>query len=163
MAVDGRLGTDLRLLRNLTRQNSRNPGSDLSTATRRPASPGENPQSPPKDLQMVAAVENLEQALLLRFLTRVGELTALGHPKYGSRLFELIGQLNNESSRNRAKVYVLQALSAEPRVKQIRSVKVTPDKSERTQINIDVSLLVIDHDNPLNLVFSFSLQGTPAR
>jgi phage baseplate assembly protein W len=163
MPADGRLGTDLRLLRNLTRQNSRNPGSDLSTTTRRPQSPGEDPQAPPKDLQLVAALENLEQALLLRFLTRVGELTALGHPNYGSRLFELIGKLNNESSRNRAKVFVLQALSAEPRVRQIRSVKVTPDKSERTQINIDVSLLIIDHDNPLNLVFSFSLQGMPVR
>jgi phage baseplate assembly protein W len=163
MPADGRLGTDLRLLKNLTRQNSRNPGSDLSTITRRPASPGEDPQSPPRDLQLVAAVENLEQALLLRFLTRVGELTALGHPRYGSRLFDLIGKLNNEPSRNQAKLYVLQALSAEPRVKLVRSVKVTADKTERTQINIDVSLVTIDHDNPLNLVFSFSLAGTAAR
>jgi phage baseplate assembly protein W len=163
MPADGRFGTDLRLLRNLDKQNLRSEGSDLFTTVRRPPAPGDDLQHPAKDLERLAALDNLKQALLLRFLTRVGELAPLGHPTYGSRLFDLIGDLNNESNRNLAKLYVIQTLSAEPRVKQIRSVKVTPDKSERTQINIDVSLVTIDQDNPLNLVFSFSLQGTTAR
>jgi phage baseplate assembly protein W len=163
MPTDGRFGTDLRLLRNLDKQNLRSEGSDLFTVVRRPPAPGDDPQHPARDLERLAALDNLKQALLLRFLTRVGELAPLGHPTYGSRLFDLIGDLNNESNRNLAKLYVIQTLSAEPRVKQIRSVTVTPDKSERTQINIDVSLLTIDQDNPLNLVFSFSLQVTPAR
>jgi phage baseplate assembly protein W len=53
-------------------------------------------------LETLQRVDNLKQALLLRFLTPTGELALLGHPDYGSRLSELIGELNNETNRNRA-------------------------------------------------------------
>jgi len=145
-----RFGSDLRLLRDLENQNSRNPGNDLLTTER-----GERRKV---DLKTVAGADNLKQALLLRFLTPVGELTLLGHPDYGSRLFELIGELNNETNRNRAKLFVLQALQAEPRVKEIRDVKVTQNKSDRTRIDIETTLLTVDSDTLLNLVFPFFLE-----
>jgi phage baseplate assembly protein W len=107
--------------------------------------------------------DNLVQALFLRFLTPMGELSRLGHPDYGSRLGELIGELNNQTNRNRAKLFVLEALAAEPRVKEVRSVTVTQNKSDRTRMDISLSLATIDHDTPLNLVFPFFLEtgGTP--
>src|SRR2546428_778592 len=77
------------------------------------------------DLELLSSDNNLLQALLLRFLTHTGELAILGHPDYGSRLFQLIGELNSETNRNRAKLYVLEALAAEPRVKEVKSVIVT--------------------------------------
>src|SRR5215475_10253889 len=120
-----RFGIDLRLLRNLqTRKRNRDPGNDLSVARR-----GLTDQI---DLEPLSGVDNLIQALLLRFLTPVGELTALGHPEYGSRLHELIGELNSETNRNRAKLFVLQALEAEPRVKKVLSVRVTQSRSDPT-------------------------------
>jgi len=147
-----RFGIDLRLLRNLqTRKSNRDPGNDLSVARR-----GLTDQI---DLEPLSGVDNLIQALLLRFLTPVGELTALGHPEYGSRLHELIGELNSETNRNRAKLFVLQALEAEPRVKKVLSVRVTQSRSDPTQMDIDVSLLPIDSDTPINLVFPFFLEG----
>ncbi|HEU0292208.1 MAG TPA: hypothetical protein VFR47_05705 [Anaerolineales bacterium] len=147
-----RFGTDLRLLHNLDQQKSnRDPGNDLSVTTR--------PETRQVDLETLTAVENLTQALFLRFLTPAGELTQLGHSTYGSRLFELIGELNNETNRNRAKMFVLQALGAEPRVKQVRSVRVTPNRAHREQIDIEVSLIAVDSDTPLNLVFPFFLEG----
>ena len=147
-----RFGTDLRLLHNLDRQkSSRDPGNDLSVTTRL--------ETGQIDLETLSAVDNLIQALLLRFLTPVGELTQLGHSTYGSRLFELIGELNNETNRNRAKMFVLQALGTEPRVKQVRSVRVTPNRARREQIDIEVSLIAVDSDTPLNLVFPFFLDG----
>jgi phage baseplate assembly protein W len=152
-------GVDLRLLRNLEHQNNRNGGSDLSVSGR----PGSNA----KDLETLAAVQNLQQALLLRFLTRTGELTDLGHPDYGSRLYQLIGELNNEANRNRAKLYVLESLKGEPRVQEVISVKVTqrsaekgmPSWVDRMTVDISISVRTIVDGTVLNLVFPFFLQG----
>jgi phage baseplate assembly protein W len=144
-----RFGSDLRLLRDLENQNSRNPGNDLFVT--RQTQTG-------IDLATLARAENLQQALLLRFLTPVGELALLGHPDYGSRLFELIGELNSETNRNRAKLFTLQALQAEPRVKEIRSVTVTQNRADRTRMDIKVSLIAVDSDTLLNLVFPFFLE-----
>ncbi|HEV3469736.1 MAG TPA: GPW/gp25 family protein [Pyrinomonadaceae bacterium] len=147
-----RFGTDLRLLRELDRQkSSRDPGHDLSVARR--------PETGQLDLETLAGADNLAQALLLRFLTPAGALAPLGHPDYGSRLAELIGELNNETNRNRAKLYVLQALALEPRVRQVLSVSVTQDRRRPTVMDIAVSLLAVDSDTPLNLVFPFFLEG----
>jgi phage baseplate assembly protein W len=146
-----RFGTDLRLLHNLDRQKSnRDPGNDLSVARR--------PETGQVDLESLSDADNLVQALLLRFLTPMGELAQLGHPDYGSRLAELIGELNSETNRNRAKLYVLQALALEPRVKQVISVQVKQDRKRPTLMEISVSLLAIDSDTLLNLVFPFFLE-----
>ena len=146
-----RWGTDLRLLRDLQRQNDRRRGHDLSTITR--------PETRKVDLETLSGADNLIQALLLRFLTPVGELVPLGHPNYGSRLSELIGELNTETNRNRAKLYVLQALAAEPRVKEVREVNVTQNQKNPNQMDIKISLVPIDSDIALNLVFPFFLEG----
>lgn len=147
-----RWGTDLRLLRNLERQNDRDRAHDLSAILRS--------QTQQIDLELLSGADNLIQALLLRFLTPLGELTPLGHPDYGCRLFELIGELNTETNRNRAKLFVLQALAAEPRVKQVLSVQVSQNKADRTRMDINVLLTPIDSDTPINLVFPFFLEGS---
>jgi len=148
-----RFGSDLRLLGNLEAQYDRNRGSDLFTIQR--------PQTSMFDLLTLQGAENLQQALLLRFLTPVGEMAILGHPDYGSRLSELIGELNNDTNRNRAKIFVLQSLAAEPRVQRVLTISVTQNASDRTRMDIAVSLLSIDSDTPINLVFPFFLQGGP--
>ncbi|NJL09652.1 MAG: GPW/gp25 family protein [Calothrix sp. SM1_7_51] len=147
--TEERWGIDLRLLDNLERQNDRNRANDLFII---------NSSNSLVDLETLSGGDNLKQALLLRFLTPVGEMAALGHLDYGSRLHELIGELNSETNRNRAKIFVLQALGAEPRVKQVRSVTVTQSKTNPTQIDISITLLPIDSDTVLNLVFPFFLQ-----
>jgi len=152
MAVNQeRFGADLRLLRNLDLiKSSRDPGNDLSTRLR--------VETTQFDLDVLTKVDNLVQALYLRFLTPVGEMAQLGHAEYGSRLFELIGELNSETNRNRAKLYTLQALQAEPRVKEIREVRVTQNPADRTRMDIKISLLTVDSDTLLNLVFPFFLE-----
>ena len=147
-----RLGSDLRLLRNLDiRKSSRDPGHDLATTHRQGISE--------VDLETLSYAENMIQALFLRFLTPAGELAVLGHPEYGSRLSDLIGELNNETNRNRAKLFVLEALAAEPRVQEVLSVAVTQNKRDPTQMDIALSLLIIERDTPLNLVFPFFVEG----
>jgi phage baseplate assembly protein W len=146
-----RWGADLQLLDNLSQQNDRNPGHDLVPARRS--------ETGQQDLATFSSLDNLEQALMLRFLTRQGELTLLGHPDYGSRLHELIGEPNTESTRNRAKMYALIALGAEPRVAQVISVDVTTDAADRSRINITAALKTLHEDTELNLVFPFFLGG----
>jgi phage baseplate assembly protein W len=150
-AIEPRWGHDLRLLGDLRNQNDRDRGSDLFTAPR--------PETGQQDLEVLHDVDNLSQALLLRFLTQQGELTVLGHPGYGSRLYELIGELNTETTRNRAKMFTLQALAAEPRVAQVVSVTVREHPGDRNRIDIDAHLIPVDSDTPVNLVFPFFLDG----
>ena len=155
-------GTDLRLLRDLDRiKSSRDPGHDLATAQRRMTGQALLDELTGAkrlvDLDTYEGVDNLVQALMLRFLTPSGELALLGHPDYGSRLHELIGELNSEANRNRAKLFVLQALGLEPRVKKVISVEVTQNARVRDQMDIKISLVAIDSESPLNLVFTFLL------
>jgi phage baseplate assembly protein W len=147
-------GSDLRLLANLDRQNSRDRGGDLIVQTRR--------RSGRMDLEAISNVDNIKQALLLRFLTPVGELAILGHPTYGCRLIDLVGELNNDRTRNRAKMFVLQALADEPRIQEVLSVKVEANPTDRTRVDISIDLLTIDHPTPVNLVFPFFLDRSPA-
>lgn len=143
-------GIDLRLLRNLEHQHGRDRGRDIATVE----VPGRG-----VDLDMLSGKDNLQQALLLRLLTYKGEMAVLGHANYGSRLAELIGELNSETNRNRAKIYVLQTLADEPRVEEVLSARVRQNLADRNRIDIDLSLRVIGSDTPLNLVFPFFLDG----
>jgi phage baseplate assembly protein W len=146
-----RWGSDLRLLDDLLRQSDRTPGRDLVTARRT--------ETGAQDLATLTELDNLEQALLLRFMTRQGELAVFGHPDYGSRLHELIGLPNTETTRNRAKMYALIALAAEPRVAQVLSVDVATDPADRSRIALTATLRTQHTDTPLNFVFPFFLGG----
>jgi phage baseplate assembly protein W len=86
-----------------------------------------------RDLGMVSGRDNLAQAVFLRLLTPRGELAELGHPEYGSRLHELIGRVNNETTRNLVKLFILESLQLEPRIAEIVEVTVTAVEGSRTR------------------------------
>ena len=69
-----------------------------------------------------------------------GTLGALGHPDYGSRLVELIGRRNDETARNLARLYTLQAVREEPRVAELLelAVETTPDRPDSIRIDFAV-------------------------
>ena len=93
-------------------------------------------------------------------MTRRGELAALGHPGYGSRHHELIGEPNVARTRNLIKLHVLNALNEEPRVQKGLDCKVyATHDPPRDQVRIEASLRLIDRHEPLNLVVPFSLEG----
>lgn len=71
------------------------------------------------DFATVSDRDNLVQAITIRLLTPRGELAALGHPDYGSRLPELIGQQRTDTTRNLAKLYILEALKQERRIAEV--------------------------------------------
>ncbi|MBB3044548.1 GPW/gp25 family protein [Nocardioides soli] len=156
---DALFGNDLRLLGDLFTAEQRERGSDLFTAPRPQAVLPGAPDASPQDLQRVEGVADLMQALILRFLTQVGELAHLGHPTYGSRLHELVGEPNTETTRNRAKLFALQALLDEPRVAKVRSISVETDRRRPTWVEVRAAVVAIDEVTELNLVFPVPLEG----
>jgi phage baseplate assembly protein W len=113
----------------------------------------------PDDLETTTGEASAEQFLVDRLKTQQGELAALGHPEYGSRHHELIGQPNNQRTQNLIKVYVLQALAQEPRIETVLSANVYATSSPpRDTVQIDLTVQLIGQPNPLNLVVPFSLE-----
>lgn len=88
--------------------------------TRAPARPGRL-----NDFAVASGHKNLEQAIIVRLLTPRGELAPLGHPEFGSRLHELIGRENTDTTRNLVKLFILEALQLEPRIQSKVEVTVT--------------------------------------
>jgi phage baseplate assembly protein W len=111
-----------------------------------------------RDLERADGLANLEQALANRLKTRKGELTALGHPDYGSRHHELIGEPNIDRTRHLIKLYILQALRDEPRIEKVLSAQVSAEQQPpRETVRIELELRVRGEPHPLNLVLPFSL------
>ncbi len=128
--------------------------ADLLAARRAGGAPGST------DLATVGGVENFTQAVANRLKTRKGELRALGHPDYGSRHHELIGEPNVDRTRNLIKLYVLQALRREPRIDKVLSVAVRAEhKPPRDVVRIELELVPARSASPINLVVPFSLEG----
>jgi phage baseplate assembly protein W len=115
--------------------------------------------SPSGDLELVDDELNLGQAIVHRMRTRPGELLDIGHSSYGSKLYDLIGQPNNETTREKVRAVVIEALEREPRVKKIVKVTVTVRSGRPDAVDVDVSLIATDSEVPLNVVFPFYLEN----
>ncbi len=110
------------------------------------------------DLQTVSGRKNLGQAILHRLLTRRGELGDIGHPDYGSRLHELIGEPNNERTRELVRLYAKECIMQEPRVQDIKSLTVSVQKGNPYAVLLDITVLPIKSNVPMNVVFPFYLE-----
>lgn len=75
------------------------------------------------DMDVVTGNDNLGQSLTNRLLTRRGELEWLGHPEYGSRLYELIGEPNGVLARAKAELYIRESILQESRVEEITGIQ----------------------------------------
>jgi len=113
------------------------------------------------DLSVVQGKANLVQSLIVRLKTERGELAGLGHPNYGSRHHQLIGEPNTESNRNLVKLYVLECLRQEPRLEEIRKLEVKPGEGRENQdkVYIEATVKIKGVPDPLNLVIPFSFEG----
>ena len=99
------------------------------------------------------------QALLVRFNTPLGDLAALGHPDFGSRLHDLIGRPNDETTRNLVRLFTLESLRQEPRVGQVQDLAVSTVSGRPDQVLVGIKLAPIATQSPVNLVFSVSLEA----
>jgi phage baseplate assembly protein W len=113
------------------------------------------------DLQVVKGKANLIQSLILRLKTERGELSRLGHPNYGSRHHQLIGEPNTEGNRNLIKLYILECLKQEPRLEAIQKIDVKPaqGRENRDKMDITITIKMKGFPDPLSLVIPFSFEG----
>lgn len=144
MAENLQLLKDIRL--KLTHKELR-PVYSLDTDMRRVP----NRPDPLADLGVISGVDNLGQAVILRLLTPKGELSALAHPEYGSRLHELVGSQNTATTRNLAKLYILESLQLEPRIQKVAQVVVVPAQGARDRINIQLTLLPVGENTTVRI------------
>ena len=111
-----------------------------------------------RDVKVARGVDTLRQAIANLIKTYKGELTPLGHPNYGSRHHELIGQPNVERTRNLIKLYILQALKQERRIEKVLSATVFAEhEPPRDTVRIELELKVQLVSLPLNIIVPFNL------
>jgi phage baseplate assembly protein W len=133
-----RLGRDIKIF-------ERDPGYDLGL-------------SPTGDLETIGEEYNLAQAIIMRLNTMQGELRDLGHSSYGSRLSELIGEPNNERTRELVRIYALESVTRDPRVEEVVDISTETSKDDPRQININISVKAKGLATILNMVFPFYLE-----
>jgi phage baseplate assembly protein W len=109
------------------------------------------------DLGTIAERANLGQALILRLLTQTGALEPLGHPDYGCRLVTLIGRTNDEATRNLARLYVIEAVRQEPRVKALTALAVETAPGQPNTLRIGLAVAPLNDDDPLGLTLDVAL------
>jgi len=96
------------------------------------------------DLDTVAGVDNLVQALTLRLMVDQGELSGLGHPRYGSRIRELIGETVDRANLELLRRYVRQTLLADPRVEEVNQVLVRPRQNEPDTVEVMAQVTAVN-------------------
>ncbi|MFO7497050.1 MAG: hypothetical protein R6X05_15610 [Desulfobacterales bacterium] len=103
------------------------------------------------DMALSRGRDNLAQAIIIRLLTPRGELAGLGHPDYGSRLHELVGRVNTETSRNLARLYILESLQQEPRIEAVAALTVGPTPQRRSSITVELQVKPVGRSTVLTV------------
>ena len=65
-----------------------------------------------------------------------GELAGLAHPRYGSRIRDLIGEPLDRANLELLRRYVRQELLRDPRVEEVLQVSVTPHDARRDGVDV---------------------------
>lgn len=108
-----------------------------------------------RDFKIVSGKGNLAQALKSRLETLRGELGL--HPTYGSDLYTLIGQPNDDSTRNTAVTLLTEALQDESRISSITAITVSTDAKIRNVIRLTATVVLEEIDEEVDLYYNFFL------
>ncbi len=100
-----------------------------------------------RDLDTIDGLDNLVQALRLKLSIAVGELSALGHPRYGNRVHELVGEPLSRINLELLRRHVRRALLSDPRVVGLETLEVRPLAAEPGAV--DVHAVVIPEPRAL--------------
>jgi phage baseplate assembly protein W len=114
--------------------------------------------TPEGDFDTVSEEDDLAQAIIARLATDEGELHEIGHADYGSRLHDLIGEVNNAVTRERIKAKVRDCLAQEPRIKEVTSINVRTTPHDLSRVDIEITVVPIGSSMFLTIVYPFSLE-----
>lgn len=102
------------------------------------------------DFALVAGGKNLQQAIWMRFMSYLGELSY--HPEYGTGLHKLIGEKLNIISAAKAKIESSRTILSDPRVRSIKSLVVYSDGEPRLAVDTVIEAIGESSNVPLNIV-----------
>lgn len=108
------------------------------------------------DLALYSDKKNLIQAIHNRLHTRLGELTLLGHPSYGSRLYLLQGEPITWRTKALAQLYIGESLAAEKRITEVHEIQLFETEDRAT---LGVRLMLAAAQSPIDFSFSLELAG----
>lgn len=111
------------------------------------------------DLRAVAGVANVVQALGMRLRVRLGELASLGHPGYGSRLHELIGEPNVQRTRILLLAHARTAIEQDPRVERVRAATATVLPGERDTVRLSLEVALVASPDLVTVAYDVRLGG----
>jgi phage baseplate assembly protein W len=111
------------------------------------------------DIDAISEESNLVQAIIHRLKTYQGELYDIGHADYGSRLHQVIGEINNARTREKVKNLIHACLAEESRILKVVDIKVTPNAFDLNCLDIEITVLPIGKNNFLNVYYPLSLEG----
>lgn len=103
------------------------------------------------DFTTVSGEDNLAQAVVMRLLTPMGELEHFGHRFYGSRLHEMVGRGNTETTRNLIRLRILESLHYEARIAEIIEVTVVPVAHQRSTVDATIIVRASDASETLSI------------
>ncbi len=110
------------------------------------------------DLVTVSSEENLAQAIINRLTTDEGELEDIGHADYGSRLYQVVGEPNNEGTRAKIKNVVGYCLSQEPRIKEVTGIDIRTNPRDQNRLDIEITVVPVEGGRSLSLSYPFHLE-----
>jgi len=105
---------------------------------------------PGGDFKTVKGLQNAEQAVYNRLMTKYDELYKF-YIGYGNQDYEVIGETDKAIAENKLKIYTENCLRKEPRVEQVDNITVT---FEHDSIIVEVSVKFITENQSSNLVFT---------
>jgi len=97
-----------------------------------------------RDIGTVSGLSNLVQALRLRLVVDQGELVGLGHPRYGSRIRDLIGEPLDSANLELLRRFVRQTLLQDPRVEEVTQLKVAPRDESGEAFDVRFQVITVN-------------------
>jgi phage baseplate assembly protein W len=95
-------------------------------------------------LRRVSGLDNLVQALSMRLLVDRGDVSGLGHPRYGSKIRDLIGERMDRPNLELIRRYVRRALLEDARVQEVVEVVVTVRAGAPDSVDVRAVVKAID-------------------
>lgn len=109
-----------------------------------------------RELTLNRGRDNLVQALQLRLLTVRGELARVGHPSYGSRVHELIGEPLTRANLELLRRHVRATILSDPRIEKIVELEVKPLRSDPGAVDV-FAIVQPDPSKLLGPAFEFGV------
>ena len=103
------------------------------------------------DLKLISGVDNAEQAIYNRLMTKLNELDYFGYINYGNQSYDAMGMTDLKTAEQVVILYTTNCLKIEPRVERVNNVSVD-FKGAYATVNANIKLIGVTNTN--NLVFN---------